>query len=750
MSRYSPRWLTLFLLLLLFALLLPAQRHVRAAADSGATPSGGAAILFVTQPPIRADFTTISSTFGNHQSDMASVGRGGDLWSRYPDGTLKNLTAAAGYGSDNPDGFQDEDAIAVRDPAVHWNGEKAVFSMVIGAPTEQYVYEEYYWQLYEITGLGAADTPVITKVPNQPELYNNVSPIYGTDDRIIFTSDRPRNGARHLYPQLDEYETAPTVSGLWSLDPTTGNLRLLNHAPSGDFTPTVDSFGRVLFTQWDHMQRDQQADTDDLAGTSIYGTFDYSDESAGATILDTRTELFPEPRSARSDLLAGTNLVGHSFNHFFPWTVLEDGSEGEVLNHLGRQELHDYIANAINDDPNIVEYYGQYPRTNPNPIDNLFQIKEDPTQPGRYYGVDAPEFYTHAAGQVVRLDAPPGRSADSITVEYITHRDTASTTPSPNHSGHYRDPLPLSDGTLVAVHTPEQGEESGSGPPLNSSYDFRLKRLQLAGNGFWEAGSPLTSGISKAIRYWSPDVMVEYDGPLWELNPVEVRPRPRPTRLTVPLPLPEQSVFDQVGVSVAEMQQFLRANNLALIVSRDVTTRDDLDYQQPFNLRVWGTEHQTTGASGTLYDVGYLQLFQADQLRGWTGGGDTARDGRRVLARHLHDPAALDANPLTTGPTAAFPIADDGSVAAFVPAQRALTWQLTDEAGQGVVRERYWVTFQPGEIRVCASCHGLNESDQAGNGAPTNEPQALYTLLEQWQDETPSATLHLFLPLLQR
>ena len=47
---------------------------------------------------------------------------------------------------------------------------------------------------------------MITKVPNQPANYNNISPIYGTDDRIIFVSDRPRNGASHLYPQLDEYE----------------------------------------------------------------------------------------------------------------------------------------------------------------------------------------------------------------------------------------------------------------------------------------------------------------------------------------------------------------------------------------------------------------------------------------------------------------------------------------------------------------------------------------------------------------
>lgn len=154
-------------------------------------------ILFVTQLPVAADFTTIGSTFGNHHADVRSAGRGGDLWILYPDGTRKNLTQAAGYGSTAPDGFQDADAIAVRDPAVHWDGTKAIFSMVIGAPEERYQVKT--WQLYEITGLGKDETPVISKVADQPQGYNNISPIYGTDDRIIFTTDRPRAVGKHIF-----------------------------------------------------------------------------------------------------------------------------------------------------------------------------------------------------------------------------------------------------------------------------------------------------------------------------------------------------------------------------------------------------------------------------------------------------------------------------------------------------------------------------------------------------------------------
>lgn len=722
-------------MVLVLTLLATGVAPVRAAAPAAPLPTDPAntpyPILFVSQAPIPEDFTTIGAVFGNHDPQLQAVGRGGDLWIRYPNGALRNLTAEAGFGMT---GFQGANAIAVRDPEVHWDGQKALFSMVIGAPTQQYLWETYHWQIYEVTGLGQGQTAVITRVPGQPADYNNITPIYDSADRIIFTSDRPRDGQPHLYPQLDEYEEAATVSGLWQLDPASGALRLLNHAPSGDFTPFVDSFGRVVFTQWDHLQRDQQADADNynaLHGLPCdYCTFNWSGEAANATPLETRAEVYPEPRAEHD--LVGTNLWGHTFNHFFPWTMNQDGTELETLAHIGRHELHDYFPPSLTDDPNLVEYYGQFPRFNPNPILNMLQIVEDPTTPGRYIGIDAPEFYTHASGQVFRIDAPPGLDADHMAVTYITHRDTASYTgdPSPDHSGHYRDPLMLSDGALIAAHTAETDAAGNDGTRANPipRYRFRLKTLSLAANGFYEAAAPLTAGIVETVSYWDPDVLVTYAGELWELQPVEVRARTRPTAGTAALLAPEQAAFDQAGIAPAALRSYLEANDLALIVSRNATTRDDLDRQQPFNLRVPGGV-QTIGASGEVYDVAFMQLFQGDLIRS-LGGTDDPRPGRRVLAQPLHDPAAQ--NPATGGPAGSVTIAADGSVAAFVPAGRALSWQLTDGAGEGVVRERYWVTFQPGEMRVCTSCHGLNEFDQAGNGPPQNTPAALVQLLGWW------------------
>lgn len=698
------------------------------------------AILFVTQVPVPADFTTIGSTFGNHQPSLDSCGRGGDLYIRYPSGMLKNLTRAAGFGQW---GAQTTNAIAVRQPCVHWSGNKAVFSMVVGAPAAQYDYSDTgVWQIFEITNfLDSNAMPVITKVSNQPANFNNVSPIYGSDDRIIFTSDRPRNGEAQLYPQLDEYEEAPTVTGLWSLQPTNGDLFLINHTPSGAFSPLVDSAGRIIFARWDHLQRDQQADTDWVHGYITYGTFNWSDESSNSVATTNQTEVFPEPRAVRTDLLAGTGLTGHNFNQFFPWMINQDGTEEETLNHIGRHEIGGSYANgAFTNDPNIQDLYYFGGNYNTNTIGNFLMPREDPRTPGLFYGIDAPEFGSHSGGQIVSLTGATNLNAFYMKVNFLTPLATrtpassAATIP-PDHTGLYRSPLMTSDGFFLAAHSSYKLSEPNLGTAdfPTTPYDFRLKFLTLS-NEFYAPGTPLTSGLTNRAAYWSPDILVTQTNFLWELDPVEAVARPRPAASANAMAAPELAAFTAAGVNVNSFQNYLRTHQLALIVSRDVTTRDSADHQQPFNLHVAGTSHQTIGTTGKIYDVAWLQLFQADQLRSLNYGyTNTPREGRRVIAQHLHDPAAD--NPSSPA-LASVRIGADGSTAALVPARRALAWQLTDTNNIGVVRERYWLTFAPGEIRTCTSCHGVNLTTQAGQPAPTNTPLALISLLNYWKSNS--------------
>src|SRR5204863_5823228 len=123
-------------------------------------------------------------------------------------------------------------------------------------------------------------------------------------------------------------------------------------------------------------------------------------------------------------------------------------------------------------------------------------------------------------------------------------------------------------------------------------------------------------------------------------------------------------------------------------------------------------------------------------LRGYglVNGNVTPRPGRRVLPHPLDDTSAHNP-PDPQGPPGSVLIGVDGSLAAFVPAHRATTWQLVDSAGVPVVRERFWVTMQPGEIRVCASCHGSNgEAAVPKQIIPQNEPEAFRTLLQYWKN----------------
>jgi Hydrazine synthase alpha subunit middle domain/WD40-like Beta Propeller Repeat len=721
-------------------------------------------ILFVTQVPqptelndnvISNVFLGVGAGFGNHLGATLYAPRGGDLWLGTPNGsitslTLTNLTRSLGFGVA---GVQHTNGIAVRDPAVHWSGARALFSMVVGAPKNSADTNVFFWQLYELTGLPNGPY-AISKVAAQPTNYNNVTPCYSPDGRIIFASDRPRDGSPHLYPQLDEYNDFPTVTGLWSLDPASGDLHLLNHTPSGVFSPSVDSYGRLVFIRWDHLVQDRNATDDRIAtitnGIPVNGTFNYQDESAGSAYdLNDRLESFPEPRTFDGTNLIALKVNGNAFNSFFPWTTFLDGSGEEVLNHMGRHDFLLSFKRSFTNDSNLIDF-NIVTRTNPlhlvpnlftNWINNFYWIREDARTNGVYFGIDSPDFGTHAAGQIVTFTAPLNTNADYCYITYITPKTTFA----PNSYGVYRNPLPMSDGSLLAAfatNTPTADSNAGTVSAPQSRYPFRLYSLKQTG-AVWVADKPLTPGLSNSpsgpVVQYVNGLLVTNSGPLWEFYPVEIRSNPAPPILANPINGTEQQVFDEEGVDVALFQKYLRANNLALVVSHNVTRRDHADQQQPFNLRIAGTTNLTWGPTNApspkLYDIAHIQFLQADQRRGYTAGRPAPAPGRRVLATPLHDPAA-DNVPDTNGLAGSLKLADDGSFAALVPARRAMTHHLLGTNNESIVKERYWITYQPGEIRTCKNCHGINSSDQTGiNGPPNNPAQALRDLLRYWKTQ---------------
>lgn len=725
----------------------PSTVTVTIPANDAPPPSGSMnPILFVTQVPV-GGFLPVTAAFGAHEGTHSKAPRGGDLMIRYGDGSLRNLTKEAGYGVE---GAQAAGAIAVRQPSVHWNGQKALFSMVVGGNPQRYQSSTATWQLYEISGLGKGQTAQITKLPGQPAGYNNIAPTYGSDGQVIFVSDRPRNGAAHLYPQRDEYESANVESGLWKLDPVAQTYRILEHAPSGATYPSIDTTGRVIFTKWDHLLRDQQADQDAFSAPSAYkyGAFNYdSEEQTTPPAQWSIQEHFPELRDDKYSLPYGAGYDGNSsapdypfndlnFNHFFPWMMNQDGSEEETLNHAGRHELGGSYANPSHKGDPALKYisYGAFNGATYFLIGSagMFHLREDPLLPGMFYGVHAAEFSVHTAGDIVRLKGGPADNPEGMKVELVMNRSGV---------GRMRNPTPLSSGGLVVAHSPEEGEEVGAAPYKHA---FRLRSTKIV-NGQRVLDAALTNGIQKTISWWSPDSQMSFSGTLWELDPVEVVARPAPPMSRQPaLPSPELQALQQAGVDAELLRNWLHSKKLSLVVSRNVTLRDRADTQQPYNLQVPGGVMTAPTPNAKIYNVDRLQFFQADQIRGYASGkppqqGGTPSPGRRVLPVPMHDTAAMAANPPVpaNAPKGSVPVATDGSAAAFVPAQRAMAWQLVDSSktgwNQAVVRERNWVSFAPGETRSCPACHGVNTKAQNGAPKPENKPEALVNLLQHWK-----------------
>lgn len=710
-------------------------------------------ILFVTQTPFSYGDPALGAVFGNHQGSANLAPRGGDLYIRYDDGTLRNLTQELGYG------IAPSQEICVRDPHVHWDGQKALFSMVIGGTTPGDL-TPVYFQIYEITGILQNQAAHIAKL-NQPDNYNNVNAIYGIDDSILFVTDSPRSGDPRLFPLHDEYRGQLSNTGLWQMNADGTSLHVVDPCPSGDFLPFIDSYGRILVTRWDHLQRDQQADLDVDAILQSrplpFRCVTFTNENDFTThTMAPGDEIFPQlgrlhPKGAATpdlvwDYQRQSDEFDFEFNRFFPWTLNPDGTDLEILNHLGRHELNTFVRGERTGLPNLGTIIVN-PDTSPS-LAMFNMIHEDPTNPGRYYGINSAEFMTHSAGQIQRIDAPKGLNADFIRTQFVTYYETQNPLPengsvTSKRIGLFRDPLPRPNGELWAVHsaspfTDQPTSAVLSTPPttytLVSRCDFKIKRLApsaIMANRMALDTAPgsvlIPAGISKTVKYFdnAPHRPMLYSGPLWEWQPVSVVARSRAAPSTSTFPAIEQAIaLTELGgtTGVAKLQNWLTSNSLALIISRDVTVR--ADRQQDYNLKVKWSNHTTPPNAVNPKEIAWFQIVQAAQIRGYNG-----TPGRRNIGQPIPD----DLNPSESGaPPGAVRIGDDGSMAAFVPARRALSWQTTELDGKASARERYWVTFQPGEMRVCTNCHGINQKDIFGNSPPTNSPQAATDLLRWW------------------
>jgi hypothetical protein len=127
----------------------------------------------------------------------------------------------------------DDPAGAVRDPRVHYDAKKILFSYRKGG-THRY-------HLYEI-GVDGTGLRQITDGP-----WDDVEPAYLPDGDLVFCSTRCK---RWIGCWLAETAT------LHRCDPSGRNVRMLSSGSFTENTPAVLPDGRVLYTRWEYVNRD--------------------------------------------------------------------------------------------------------------------------------------------------------------------------------------------------------------------------------------------------------------------------------------------------------------------------------------------------------------------------------------------------------------------------------------------------------------------------------------------------------------
>ncbi len=122
---------------------------------------------------------------------------------------------------------------AVRDPRIHYDGDKILFSCRRGGT--------HHYNLYEIN----LDGTGLRRITDGP--WDDIEPAYLPDGGIVFCSTRCK---RYIGCWLAQSAI------LYRCDADGKNLRMLSSGSFTENTPAVLPDGRVLYTRWEYVNRD--------------------------------------------------------------------------------------------------------------------------------------------------------------------------------------------------------------------------------------------------------------------------------------------------------------------------------------------------------------------------------------------------------------------------------------------------------------------------------------------------------------
>lgn len=215
--------------------------------------------------------------------------------------------------------LHDDPLGGIRDPNVHYDGDKILFSYRRGR-TETY-------HLYEIDADGT-DLRQLTEGPD-----NDIEPIYLPDGGVLFCSSRCHRFVPCWRTQ---------VAVLYRCDGDGKNIRMVSNNAEQENTPWMLPDGRVLFMRWEYVDRNQLTFhhlwTVNPDGTGLMVYFGNQDPLDRAALLDAK----PIPGT---DKTVVSFSPGHGRSEHMGYISIIDPSRGpdasDKLHHISKRSFRD-------------------------------------------------------------------------------------------------------------------------------------------------------------------------------------------------------------------------------------------------------------------------------------------------------------------------------------------------------------------------------------------------------------------------
>lgn len=213
---------------------------------------------------------------------------------------------------------------AVRDPQVHYDGEKILFSYRPGGTD--------CFHLYEVSVDGSG----LRQLTDGP--FDDLEPVYLPDGDIIFCSTRAKRWVPCWYTQ---------VATLHRCDGNGKNIQLLSSNIEQDNTPWVLPDGRILYTRWEYVDRSREAfhhlwvmNPDGTGQTTYYGNLYPGDVYLDAKPVPGTEEvvMINSPAHGQAEHQGRVSLVRTDLG--------PDDKAAQTMIHDGRQFRDPYALSA--------------------------------------------------------------------------------------------------------------------------------------------------------------------------------------------------------------------------------------------------------------------------------------------------------------------------------------------------------------------------------------------------------------------